>query len=449
MDNTQSTIAAICTPPGDGGVAMIRLSGPEAFSIANHFFSKNVDELTSHQMVYGSFLNTSGLEVDQGLLVKMKGPKSYTGENVVEIFCHGGRLITQQVLKLVLESGAKIAKPGEFTQRAYLNGKMDLAQAEAVQSLISAQNEYALKMASGQLEGALSKKIQSMQKKMIEQAAILEAWVDFPEEGIEFCSLNEIISKLKNLADEIQYLLKTFHDGQALKEGFSICLLGSPNVGKSSLMNQLLKKDRAIVTPIAGTTRDSIEERLWIEGMEYRLIDTAGVRETYEIIEKEGIERALNAAKKSDLILFVLDQSKALSDEERKLVDEIKNQNVLFIKNKMDLDIKLDFSSENEIELSAKTGENIEGLFQKISDMTTSHIHLKDQIYLSELRHKKALEKAYENLNKVITGLETEASPEWLTFDLKNALKNLGEIIGLNITEDILSNIFSRFCIGK
>lgn len=449
MDNSQDTIAAICTPPGDGGVAMIRLSGPDAFSIANQFFSKELSEFESHYLVFGSFCNRAGIEIDQGLLVKMKSPKSYTGEDVVEIFCHGGHLITQKVLQLVIDFGATVAKPGEFTQRAYLNGKMDLAQAEAVQSLICAQNEYALKMATGQLEGALSKKIRSMQKKLIEQAAILEAWVDFPEEGIEFCSLEEIVTKLKNLSNEIKRLIETFHDGQALKKGFALCLLGSPNVGKSSLMNQLLKKDRAIVTSIAGTTRDSIEERLWIEGMEYRLIDTAGIRDTVEIIEKEGIERALHAAKEADLILFVLDQSKTLSNEEKNLIEKIKNRNVLFIKNKIDLESKLDFHSKNEISLSAKTGINIDLLFRKISEMTTSHIHLKDQIYLSELRHKNALEKAYKNLNKVISGLETESSPEWLTFDLKNALKNLGEIIGLNITEDILSNIFSRFCIGK
>ncbi len=337
MNELIDTIAAICTPSGDGGVAMIRISGPNSIEVSNKIFSKNTYQLETHKMSYGKFLDSNKNEVDQGLLVVMRAPQSYTGEDVVEIFCHGGALITKKVLECAIKAGARPAAAGEFTQRAYLNKKMDLAQAEAVQSLISAKNEYALKMAADQLEGHLSKKIKEMQKNLIDQAAVLEAWVDFPEEGIEFCTLDEITAHLKGTLEAIKALIESYDNGQILKEGFSICLLGRPNVGKSSLLNQLLKKERAIVTPIAGTTRDLIEETIFIDGMQYHLIDTAGIRKVNEVIEKEGISRALTAAKKADLILLVLDATKALTQEDQELIGQIKDKKVIVIWNKIDL----------------------------------------------------------------------------------------------------------------
>lgn len=449
MSESRDTITAICTAPGDGGVAMIRISGKKAIEIGHQIFSKDLLNAASNQLIYGQFLNRERKVVDFGLIVKMVSPNSYTGEDVVEIFCHGGRLITQKVLQCALDAGARAAKPGEFTKRAYLNQKMDLSQAEAVQSLISAQNEYALKIANQQLEGQLSKKIKNLQQNLIDQAAILEAWVDFPEEGIEFCSLEEIIENLKLSLHNIKKLLETYHDGQAIKNGFSICLIGSPNVGKSSLMNQLLKKERAIVTPIAGTTRDLLEETLIIDGMQYRLIDTAGIRSSSDIIEEEGIKRAHKASKNADLILFVLDQSRALTQKENEMINELKNKKVLFIWNKNDLDSYQNPLFENEVKISAKTGKGIDILYKKISEILLLDVYLGDQIYLTEVRHKEALQKAYEFLEKVILGLENDISPEWLTFDLKASLNSLGQIIGMDITENILSNIFSKFCIGK
>ena len=449
MNISTETIAAICTPPGDGGVAMIRLSGSRAIEISNKIFSKDISLLESHKMTYGQFLDGDQKEVDRGLIVVMRAPNSYTGEDVVELFCHGGSLITKKVLDCVIKAGANPAAPGEFTQRAYLNKKMDLAQAEAVQSLICAQNEYALKMAADQLEGHLSKKITQMQKKLIDQAAILEAWVDFPEEGIEFSSLDEIKAHLGLILDEIKALIDSYDNGRILKEGFSICLLGKPNVGKSSLLNQLLKKERAIVTPIAGTTRDLIEETILIDGMQYHLIDTAGIRKVDEEIEKEGIARALKAAQKADLVLLVLDAGAPLTKEDQNLLEEVQNQKTLIVWNKIDLNSVEQKVFENQVEISAKTSQNIESLYQKISQMMVQKVHLKDQIYLTEVRHKDALKKAYEYLLKVTEGLDVEASPEWLSFDLKSALGSLSQIIGFDVTESILSSIFSKFCIGK
>lgn len=449
MIKSKETIAAVCTPLGDGGVAMIRLSGDQAVEIGNQIFSKDLLTVSSHKLIYGHFLNLKNEEVDSGLIVKMLSPNSYTGEDVVEIYCHGGRLITQKVLQCTLDAGATLAKPGEFTQRAYLNQKMDLTQAEAVQSLISAQNEYALKIANKQLEGQLSKKIKSIQKKIIDEAAILEAWVDFPEEGIEFCSMDELKESLEISLQKIKLLLKTYDQGQAVKNGFTLSLLGAPNVGKSSLMNQLLKKDRAIVTPIAGTTRDMIEETLLIDGMAYQLIDTAGVRDSEDMIEEEGIKRAIQASKSADLVLFVLDSSRELNLREKELINEVRNQKVLYVCNKCDLKEVLNPNFCHQIKISAKSGFGLDALYQKISEMMLSNIQLDDQVFITEKRHKKSLEEASNCLKNVIDGLENQMSPEWLTFDLKNVLKNLSNIMGLDITEDILSSIFSKFCIGK
>lgn len=444
-----TTIAAICTPPGDGGVAMIRLSGPDAISIASNVFSKDLQDQKSHHMLYGSFLNAHREVVDSGLLVIMRAPHSYTGEDVVELFCHGGRLITQKVLQCTLASGAEPAGPGAFTERAFLNQKIDLTQAEAVQALISAQNEAALKMASAQLEGQLSQKILHLQNKLTHQAAILEAWVDFPEEGLEFCTIDEIQMHLQNVLNEMLQMLSTFEDGQILKEGFSICLLGKPNVGKSSLLNQLLKKERAIVTPIAGTTRDLIEDTFVMDGMQYHVMDTAGIRQTDEIIEKEGIERALKAASKADLILYMLDSSQELDSEDLEIMGKVKDQNVLYVLNKTDLGQQLILDVQDKVSISAKSGFNLDQLFLMIKKLTTQKVFHKDQIYLTERRHQKALEKAAKHLTCVLEGLKDSSSPEWLSFDLKASLKALSEMIGFDVTESILSDIFKNFCIGK
>ncbi|MCB1108538.1 MAG: tRNA uridine-5-carboxymethylaminomethyl(34) synthesis GTPase MnmE, partial [Chlamydiia bacterium] len=306
-----NTIAAIATPPGEGGIAVIRISGPESLKIANAVFSKNIYLFKSHTAHYGHIQNAQGELIDHVLVLPMLAPRSYTGEDVVEIHCHGGLMATK-VLKTILDAGASPAGPGEFTYRAYINGKMDLAQAEAVQALIGAKNELALKAANAQLEGALSQKIENFQKQLADTAAILEAWVDFPEEGLEFASLEETIANLETIQTSMHALNASFHDGKIISQGLSLCLVGSPNVGKSSLMNLLLGKDRAIVTHLPGTTRDTLEDDLKIGGLHFRLIDTAGMRVTDELIEKEGIKRSQKALEQADLILFVLDTTRPL-----------------------------------------------------------------------------------------------------------------------------------------
>ncbi len=443
------TIAAICTPPGNGGVAMIRLSGPQAIEIASQIFSKEVKDLSPYRMTFGEFLDKERKVVDHGLLVVMKAPHSYTGEDIVELFCHGGHLITKKVLNCVFQRGAKAAGPGEFTQRAFLNKKMDLTQAEAVQSLISAQNEYALKIAADQLEGHLSRKIENLKQKLIDQTAILEAWVDFPEEGIEFCTLDEIKEHLQKVSGEMSHLIRSYDDGQMLKEGFSLCLLGRPNVGKSSLLNQMLKKERAIVTPIAGTTRDLIEETLFIDGMQYRIMDTAGIRQAEEIIEKEGIDRALKASQKADLVLLVLDASSPLTQEDEALIERLKKQKMLVVWNKIDISDLKQKVFEQEVKISAKEGFQIDSLYQKISEILLDKVDCQDQVYLTEVRHKEALMQAQIHLEAVLEGLNKNISPEWLSYDLKSSLKALSQIIGFDLTEDVLTSIFKNFCIGK
>lgn len=379
----------------------------------------------------------------------MKAPHSYTGEDIVELFCHGGHLITKKVLNCVFQRGAKAAGPGEFTQRAFLNKKMDLTQAEAVQSLISAQNEYALKIAADQLEGHLSRKIENLKQKLIDQTAILEAWVDFPEEGIEFCTLDEIKEHLQKVSGEMSHLIRSYDDGQMLKEGFSLCLLGRPNVGKSSLLNQMLKKERAIVTPIAGTTRDLIEETLFIDGMQYRIMDTAGIRQAEEIIEKEGIDRALKASQKADLVLLVLDASSPLTQEDEALIERLKKQKMLVVWNKIDISDLKQKVFEQEVKISAKEGFQIDSLYQKISEILLDKVDCQDQVYLTEVRHKEALMQAQIHLEAVLEGLNKNISPEWLSYDLKSSLKALSQIIGFDLTEDVLTSIFKNFCIGK
>ena len=446
----KNTIVAIATPIGDGGVSILRLSGSNAFSVANKISSKDIFKLQANQLVNHELLDGDQNSLDFGMIVKMVAPKSFTGEDVIELHCHGGHYLTQKILKVCLAAGADLASPGEFSKRAFLNGKMDLTQAEAVQSLISAKNEYALKMASQQLEGKLSQKISQMQKDLIDQAAILEAWVDFPEEGLEFCSMDQIIEKLKQVLERMNQLIDSYDNGKALQKGFSLCLVGRPNVGKSSLMNLLLQKDRAIVTEIAGTTRDTLEDALIINGMNYKLIDTAGIRVTDEVIEKEGICRAQKSMREADLVLLVIDSTQKISQSDLDLIDQLKNKPVLVLYNKADLSKpqqKAPF--DNSVEISAKTGSGLKELYQKIPELLLkSNISL-DEIYLSSKRHYLALKKSSENVQKVIIGLKQESSPEWLSFDLKDALKELGKIIGMDITQDILSSIFSKFCIGK
>lgn len=441
-----TTIAAIATPPGDGGVAIIRISGPEALKIADSLFSGSIENLKSHTAAYGKVFSLKGEVLDEVLLLPMRAPRSFTGEDVVEIHCHGGRLITQRVLARAIEAGAEPAKPGEFSLRGYLNGKMDLAQAEAIQELICAKNELALSSAQEQLEGVLSEKIRSFQKEIADITAIIEAWVDYPEEGLEFASEEEILAQLTAVQEKIIQLRDSFHDGKILREGVRLCLLGAPNVGKSSLMNALLSNDRAIVTEIAGTTRDLIEETLRVGDLHVHLTDTAGIRENAERIEEEGIRRSKKAAERADIILFVLDATRETTDAEKELLSTLPKEHTIILNNKVDI-------AKNPTEhlpVSAKTEEGLKELKELLHDRIWKNGKPgKEQIAITKERHHFALDQAVQSLHTVCEGLKEGTSPEFLVSDLRRALNELGTIIGIDVTEEILGSIFSKFCVGK
>lgn len=446
------TIAAIATPPGEGGVAIIRISGFQAIDIAAKVFSGPVHTYNSHTVHFGSIVNKEKERVDDVLLLVMLGTRSYTGEPTVEIHCHGGSLVTRRVLEVVLAGGARAALPGEFTFKAFMNGKIDLMQAEAVQELISAKNERALEAAENQLRGALSKRVMGLQGALTQTAAILEAWVDFPEEGLEFASMEEVCQGLLDVSQKMQQLVATFHDGKILHDGLSLCLIGCPNVGKSSLMNALLDKERAIVSPIPGTTRDVLEDHMRLNGLHLKLTDTAGIRESYEVIEQEGIRRSKEALQQADLILLVLDASRGLDSEAEQLLPLIPKAKTIAVWNKIDLPHshlpELDFAQV--VALSAKEKAGLESLHRAIDTIIWTHgPPSKEEVIVTNVRHKEALVNAIASIEDLVQGLQSGVSPEFLTMDMRRCLGELGKIIGSDITEDILSAIFSKFCIGK
>jgi tRNA modification GTPase len=446
------TIAAIATPPGEGGVAIIRVSGLKALDVVEICFSGPLRSYKSHTAHCGKILDKNGKQIDECLLISMLTPRSYTGEDTVEIHCHGGSLVTRAVLDRVLECGARAALPGEFTFKAYMNGKIDLAQAEAVQELIAARNTSALKVAEEQLAGALSKKILGFQKELVDIAAILEAWVDFPEEGLEFASLEEVTASLQLTQSKMQQLADTFHEGRILHEGLSLCLIGSPNVGKSSLMNALLGKERAIVTEIPGTTRDLLEEDMRLGNLHFRLIDTAGIRETDERIEKEGIRRSLDAMDKADLILLLLDASRSLEPQDLALLAQVPTEKTVLVWNKIDLSTVAfpNVSTAETVKISAKENIGFKDLHAAIDKLVWQKRRpSREEVVITNHRHKQALSQAIATMETLINGLKNGVSPEFLSSDMRKILQELGTIIGTNITEDILSAIFSKFCVGK
>ncbi|MCH9608576.1 MAG: tRNA modification GTPase MnmE [Chlamydiales bacterium] len=446
MQTLNDTIAALATPPGEGGIAIIRISGKGAFEVANHLFSGEVSHYRTHTAHFGR-IEEEGKKLDEAICLVMRSPRSYTGEDTVEFQCHGGMIASKKVLDAILRLGVRAATPGEFTFRAFMNGKLDLAQAEAVQQLIAAKSDEAYSVASKQLEGTFSQKIKRFQTELTQLAAILEAWVDFPEEGLEFASQEELSADLHSIQKQMGTLLDTFEDGKKMAHGISLVIVGAPNAGKSSLLNALLDEERAIVTARPGTTRDLLHEEVTIGGILFRLIDTAGIRETEEEIEKEGIARAQKALKEADLILAVVDAT----EECPEFTATLPKEKTLCLFNKIDLPHtlpKLDFPVQ--ISISAKTKEGIEKLCQTLPKVVWSRgAPPKEEVVLTSTRHKNAVHDACTALKTLQVGLAEKRSPELLTSDIRASLSALGRIIGTDITEDILSSIFSTFCVGK
>lgn len=451
--STDETIVAVATPPGYGGIAIVRISGPKAIEVGDALFSGDVKSYPSHSVHYGTISDTHGRHIDQALLLLFRAPRSYTGADTVELHCHGGPLLARRLVELALEAGARPALPGEFSYLAFLHGKLDLAQAEAVQELISAQSDYALRAAQQQLEGALSARIRQFQQQLAHAAAIFEAWVDFPEEGLEFASEEQMIEELDGQLLAMEQLLATFAQGKLWREGVRIALVGLPNAGKSSLLNALLQRERAIVSAIPGTTRDLIHEQLLIDGMALELIDTAGLRDSQDLIEQEGVRRCRKAIDEADLLLVVLDASSSELEEEQRLLAQLPLEKALLVWNKVDLAPPPSSSRGRgrlEVAISAKEGWHLCELKEALREQITQGlVGSHQEVVITQLRHKEALERAIGYCRAARDGLLDGLSAELVAFEMRSSLTALGQIIGTDVTEDLLSAIFSTFCVGK
>ena len=444
-------IVAIATPYGESAIGIVRLSGKGVLDIVKRFF-KTKGEIKPRYAHFGRLYDEKGEELDEGILIYYKAPYSYTGEDMVELNLHGNPRILQRAVELFLNAGARLAEPGEFTKRAFLNGKLDLTQAEAVAELISAKTELARKVALKQLHGELSKYIRPLRDTLLELLAYVEADIEFAEEDIPTLTKEQVLEMVDKVLKGIEELLKTAKTGRFIREGIKLAIVGRPNVGKSSLFNALLKEERAIVTDIEGTTRDYIEETLQIKGIPVRLIDTAGIRETKDIVEKIGVERSKKKIEEADLVLFVIDGSREISEEDLKIYETIKNKERIIVVNKVDLPLKANleiFKGENIIKVSALTGEGLEELSEEILKKVGVQLEESVNIYVS-LRHETLLKKAKEVLERFKEEYKNkDISPEIAMLDLREASDYLGEILGDITTEDVLGKIFSTFCIGK
>jgi tRNA modification GTPase len=441
-------------------VGIIRISGPKAEEIGRLLFRprKEPCPFATHRVYHGDIVSREGgTLLDEVLIFLMRTPHSYTGDDVLEIHCHGGPVVLRTVLGEVLKAGARIAQPGEFTRRAFLNDRIDLAQAEAVADLIAAKTVKAHHMALSQLKGGLSEKVLTMRAALGDQLALLEAAVDFPDEELEIRSQSEMAEKIEPVIGEIKKILDAFDAGRMFREGLRAVIAGRPNVGKSSLLNRLLGEERAIVTPIPGTTRDFIEEEIYIEGIAVRLIDTAGVREAGNIIEKEGIEKVWHKIAEADLVIFLLDGSEVLSEDDRRVLDGVKGQKIVVAVNKADLPRRLEEAAieailpgSRPLWISAKYGEGLDRLRRRIFEAAVGEEgESRGAAFIISLRHKEAFARAGEYLAKAREGLLLDLSPEFCAQDIRDALQSLGEITGETTSDDILERIFSTFCIGK
>lgn len=454
------TIAAVATSVSNSGIGIIRISGSEALEIADKIFvsakgKKKLSEQKSHTVHYGNIVH-NGKIIDEVLVVVMRAPNTYTRENVVEIDCHGGVIVVRKILDIVLESGARCAEPGEFTKRAFLNGRIDLSQAEAVMDVINAKNDTALKQSVKQLRGNISNKIRDIRSKIIYNIAFIESALDDPEH----ISIEGFGEKLKyeieiNIA-ELDKLIKSADNGRLVSEGIRTVILGKPNVGKSSLLNLLVGEERAIVTEVEGTTRDTLEESITLNGITLNIVDTAGIRDTVDIVEKIGVSKAIDNANDADLILFVIDSSRNLDQNDMEIIDLIKDKKCIIILNKSDLNKVVD---ENQIysitgikpvSISATQETGLDLLEDTIKEMVyDGNVSVSEDILITNARHKKAIQEAYNSLELVIKSIEDDMPEDFYSIDLMNAYEQLGLVIGESVEDDLVNEIFNKFCMGK
>ena len=454
------TIAAVATSLGESGISIIRVSGNRALKIVSSVFKgkndRTLEDIKSYTMRYGFIIDkNSGESIDEVIVSYMKGPRSFTAEDTVEINCHGGVISTNRVLLEVIKAGARIAEPGEFTKRAFLNGRIDLSQAEAVIDIIRAKTELSMKSALMQSEGRISREIALMRTSLLGIIAHIEATVDFPEDDLEEITSERVLVDMERVLGEIDRLLSTANEGKIIREGLSTVIVGKPNVGKSSLLNALLMESRAIVTDIPGTTRDVIEEYMNIEGVPIKIVDTAGIRETEDVVEKIGVEKSKEKINEADLIVLMLDSSRALDEEDKEIIEYISDKKYIVLLNKSDLegkitkeDLKL-LNSHYIIEVSAKTGEGIKELKECIKELFFKGEVSSTDLLITNTRHKEALIRAKESLQASISTLKHTLAIDLASIDVRNSWRYLGEITGETLEEDLIDKIFSEFCIGK
>ena len=464
----EQTIAAIATAMGEGGIGIVRMSGSESLEILKKIFTyksgRRADSFEDRRMIYGNIIDGDGSIIDEAMVVFMKAPHSYTGEDVVEIQCHGSIISVRKILSAVLESGAALAERGEFTKRAFLNGRIDLSQAEAVIDIISAVSDAGYDAAVSQLEGSVSGKINAIRTELADLISDIIAHIEYPEEDLEDLVYSDIIRKIEDISSEIKKLYDSADDGKIIKDGIRLAIAGRPNVGKSSLMNLLLKEDRAIVTDIPGTTRDTIEEFISISGIPVRLTDTAGIHDTEDIIEKMGIEKSKKSVKNADIVAFIIDGSQELSDEDFEIMSDLNSSKVIFVINKSDLGIR---TAEDDIKkallnigikpeicgfttISAKNDKDASALTDMIKELVFSGRAVSsDDIIITNVRHADLLKRSLNSLSDAADMLRVGGALDFAETDIRNAWSLLGEIVGETVNQDILKEVFSRFCLGK
>jgi tRNA modification GTPase len=450
LSENEDTIVALATPSGPGAIAVIRLSGANSFELTDVIFQgkQKIASSRGYSILYGKIIDDN-LIIDDVLISVFRAPNSYTGENVIEISVHGSPLLVQKIIELLMKHGARVAEPGEFTKRAFLNNKIDLAQAEAVADIINARTNISLRGARNQLDGLLSAKVSEIREKLISTSALLELELDFSEEDIEFVKRDKLLNKIDSILSEIEELISTYKFGKLTRYGINVAIVGCPNVGKSSILNYILKESRAIVSSIPGTTRDTIREEISIDGFYFRLFDTAGIRESVDDLEKEGIMRSKESLKNADIIMFVMDVETGFSNE---INQELKNlnPNAKTIKVLNKIDWKNEKLAGIDFFVSARTGEGMKNLIEGLKESALiENLYTEKDVIISSLRHLNCLQNARDNLIKAKKALESRLSPEFIASDIRATEDALMELIGAIVPENILNEIFSKFCIGK